>query len=390
MIKLALVSTHWSRLEHRFLAGSLHYADARPGVLIRDFAPCKDIVATAAEVKRWGASGIFGIIESPDLNRFVPALSEPIPIVNCGLTTAFPNVTTIACNFNAFLERSLAHLRQVGLKSFGMFSFKEDGSNDERWTTRFLEETRPANSRKATLIQSVPHAIITNPDADVRPVPEALAAWLRELPKPAGIICTHFRSGNYLARCCKALGVMVPKEVAIVASDDPDFCLSCEPTLTSIMPAMEILGTRAAQLLVGILQGTEKQPRKVLMENTEIIVRESTGRRRPEICDVAAALAYIRSNATRGISVEEVIRETQRVSKPTFHNYFRQATGKSPAQAIRDRQLEEVRRLLSSTELPVDMISKLCGFSCSHVMARTFRSAEFMSPRDYRKRHKKN
>jgi LacI family transcriptional regulator len=387
-LKLALVSTHWSRHEHRFLAGALHYADAQPGVLIRVFAPCHDLVATAREVEHWGAVGVFGIIESPDLTKFVAAQSRPIPIVNGGQTNEFPNVTTVAGDFKVFVKTSISHLRQLGLRSFGMFCFEEAGSVPDSFINKFIEETRPANPKGATLVLPVAKEIVTNPDANVRPVPKALTTWLRDLPKPAGIICQHFRSGNYLVRCCNALGIQVPKEVAIVASDDPDFCLACEPTLTSVMPSMEIMGTKAISLLVGILRGTEKPPRKVLVENIEFIVRESTGRRRPEICDIAAALAFIQANATRDISVEQVIRETQRVSGPTFHSHFREATGKSPAQAIRDRQLEEVRRLLTNTELPVGMISDLCGFSCSNVMTRTFRAAEFMSPNTFRKRHK--
>jgi LacI family transcriptional regulator len=385
--KLALVSTHWSRLEHRFLAGALHYAETQPSVLIRVFAPCKDMVSTATEVKRWGANGVFGIIESQDLDKFVPLQFDSIPIVNFGSSNEFGNVTSIVGDFGVFLEKSISHLRQLGVKSFGLFSFEEAGTNDERFINQFIKETCPANPKGAALILPAPREIITNPDADVRPVPKALADWLQELPKPAGIICTHFRSGNYLVRCCTALDVMVPKEVAVVASDDLDFCLASDPTLTSIMPSMEILGTKSADLLVRVLQGTEKQPRKMRVDHIEMVIRESTGLRHPDLCNVAAALAYIQANATRGISVGQVIRETQRVSAPTFHTHFRKVTGKSPARAIRDHQLEEVRRLLTNTDLPMGMISNLCGFSSSNVMARNFRTAEFMSPKSYRKRH---
>jgi LacI family transcriptional regulator len=389
--KLALVSTHWSRLEHRFLAGALQYADTHHSVVIRVFAPSNDIVSTAAEVERWGANGVLGIIHSSDLNKFVPLQSDSIPIVNFGATNEFQNVTTIVGDFKVFLQKSISHLRQLGLKSFGLFSLEEAGTNDERYTNQFILETRPTNPAGATLILPVPQEmreVVTNPHADVRPVPKALANWLQELPKPAGIICTHFRSGNYLVRCCNALNVAVPKEVAVVASDDLDFCLAADPTLTSIMPSMEILGTKAAKVLVGILEGTEKPPRTLRVENIEMIFRESTGLRRPKICDIGAALAYIQANATRGISVDQIIQETQRVSAPTFHSHFREATGKSPAQAIRNRQLDEVRRLLTSTELPLDMISDLCGFSSSNAMARKFRAAEFMTPKSYRKHHK--
>jgi AraC-like DNA-binding protein len=82
-----------------------------------------------------------------------------------------------------------------------------------------------------------------------------------------------------------------------------------------------------------------------------------------------------------------VIQQTQRVSRVTFHKRFQETTGKTPAQSIRERQLQEVRRLLTSTELPVSMISDLCGFSSPKVLARSFRSAEGMTLRAYRKSH---
>jgi LacI family transcriptional regulator len=115
-------------------------------------------------------------------------------------------------------------------------------------------------------------------------------------------------------------------------------------------------------------------------------VRESTGARRPEICDISGALECIQQQACRGITVQEVIRQTQRISRVTFHKHFQEIVGKTPAQAIRERQLQEVRRLLTGTELPITMISDLCGFSSPKVLARSFRAAEGTTLRTYRKK----
>lgn len=106
----------------------------------------------------------------------------------------------------------------------------------------------------------------------------------------------------------------------------------------------------------------------------------------PEGCNIPAALAFIREQATRGITVGQVFDKTQQVSRVTFHRRFRAATGKSPAQALRDRKLEEVRRLLAATDLPLAQVSELSGFSSPKVMARTFRAAEGCTPRAYRAR----
>jgi LacI family transcriptional regulator len=214
-----------------------------------------------------------------------------------------------------------------------------------------------------------------------------LGSWLRELPKPVGVVCPQLGGGGYLIRCCKVLGLRVPEDVAVIGSDETDLSLANDPTLTSVVLSMDLVGFDGARILAGMVSGEAPSSSTIRLNSAELTVRESTGKRRPEICDIAAALECIQTNATRGITVEQVIKQTQRVSRVTFHRRFRETTGKSPAEAIRDRQLDEVRRLLAGTELPVSMISDLAGFSSPKVLARTFREAEKMTPRGFRQKN---
>ena len=140
------------------------------------------------------------------------------------------------------------------------------------------------------------------------------------------------------------------------------------------------------RLVMEMIEGRMPPARTTRLRCADLYVRESTGRRRPEICDIAGALQCIQENACRGVTVQEVLRQTQRVSRVTFHRRFLEVVGKTPARAIRERQLQEVRRLLEGTELPVTMVSDLAGFSSPKVLARLFRAAEHTTLRDYRKR----
>jgi LacI family transcriptional regulator len=417
-IKMALISSFGGRWDHRLLTGGLRYADTHSGLVIGVFSPIKDMTSVTTEVESWGAQGIYGILNSKDLQTLDGSLSHKIPIVNCCSTDLFQNSKTQTDNFNIFLEKARTHLRDLRVRSFGMFLHAENGIRDECFIGKFRDKTQPTKPRATTLVLPVADNFINDPDADVRPVPEALVTWLRDLPKPAAIICPHPGSSRYLAKCCSALSLMVPKDIAIVAPDETDSWLAGEPALTSILPSVETFGTEAVRLLVGILQKTEKPPQPICLEQVDVAPRKTTGRRpvfdiaaaldyidicleqvetvvressdrRHPVCDIAAALEYIDANATNGITVGQVIKETQRVSVPTFHSHFREATGKSPAQAIRDRQLQEARRLLTDTDLPLHTISDLSGFSCRNVMTRIFNTVEFMSPRKYRLRHQR-
>jgi len=383
--KVAFVAPLWTTWQHRLMAGALRYADAHPRILIRGFAPAHDLEATAGELQSWGAEGIFGFLEYEDVNRLFGALKRRLPLVNSALSAERPGMVTVLGDFSAFVETAVGHLRQLGLRSLAVLVLEEGPQVRQNLVQTFLRIARPRNPAKASLIYAADRTCLWNPEAPVKPVPKRLAHWLIELPKPAGILCCHLGGGGYIIRCCRALGLRVPEDVAVIGSDDTDLCLASDPTLTSVLLSLETVGFEAMRLLMDMIARRPPASSTVRLRCADLHVRESTGARRPEICDIGGALQCIQEQACRGITVQEVMRQTQRVSRVTFHRRFQETVGKTPAQAIRDRQLQEVRRLLTGTELPVAMISDLCGFSSPKVLARLFRAAEGTTLRAYRK-----
>jgi DNA-binding LacI/PurR family transcriptional regulator len=355
--------------------------------VLRGFAPAQDLEATAEELEGWGAQGIYGALEYEDVNRLFGALERPLPLVNSALSMERPGMITVLGDFSAFVGTAVGHLRQLGLRSLAVVVLEEGPQVRQNLVQTFLRIARPRDPAKASLVYAADRSCLWNPDKPVKPVPRRLAQWLTELPKPAGILCCHLGGGGYIIRCCQALGLRVPEDVAVVGSDDTDLCLATDPTLTSVLLSLETVGFESMGLLMNMIAGRMPPSSTVRLRCADLHVRESTGRRRPEICDIGAALQCIQEQACRGITVRHVIQQTQRVSRVTFHKRFQETTGKTPAQSIRERQLQEVRRLLTSTELPVSMISDLCGFSSPKVLARSFRSAEGMTLRAYRKSH---
>jgi LacI family transcriptional regulator len=384
--KVAFVSPAWTTWQHRLMAGALRYADAHPHIQLRGFAPSQDLESTARELESWGAEGVFGSLEYDDVNRLFGALKRPLPLVNSALSAERPGMVTVLGDFSAFVETAVGHLRQLGLRSLAVLVLEEGPQVRENLVQPFLRIARPPNPAKASLVFPADRARLWNPEAPVKPVPRRLAQWLRGLPKPTGVLCCHLGGGGYIIRCCRALGLRVPEDVAVVGSDDMDLSLASEPTLTSVLLSVETVGFEAMRLLTDMIAGRRPASPTVRLRCADLHVRESTGARRPEICDIAGALECIQEQACRGITVQEVIRQTQRVSRVTFHKHFYEIVGKTPAQALRERQLQEVRRLLTGTELPVAMISDLCGFSSPKVLARLFRAAEGTTLRAYRKR----
>jgi LacI family transcriptional regulator len=383
--KIAFISPVWTAWQHRLVAGALKYADAHPRILLRGFAPVADLAVAARDLEAWGADGAFGALEYDDLNSFLNALKRPLPLVNNALANERPGVVALLGDFSAFVETAVKHLRQLGLRSLGIAVLEEGPKVRENLVATFLRVAKPPNPAQASLVFAAERDILWHPEKPVMPVPAPLAKWLRALPKPAGVLCCSLGGGGYLIRCCQALELRVPEDIAVVGSDDTDLSLASDPTLTSVLLSLETVGFEALRILTGMLDGNPPPPAVVRLRCADLQVRESTGLRRPEICDIAGALKCIEEHACRGIKVEEVIRQTQRVSRVTFHRHFLDAVGMTPAQAIRKRKLQEVRRLLSGTELPVTMVADLSGFRTPKELARVFRSVENTTPRAYRK-----
>jgi len=63
---------------------------------------------------------------------------------------------------------------------------------------------------------------------------------------------------------------------------------------------------------------------------------------------------------------------------------FRQATGQTPMQYLRDLRLREARSLLLHSDLAVAEVGERCGFGSASRFAQSFRSGTGLSPRAYR------
>jgi DNA-binding LacI/PurR family transcriptional regulator/AraC-like DNA-binding protein len=369
------------------MAGALDYANANPPMRIRNFSPLKKVAETIAKLEEWGANGILGCLDDRDLDSVLAAMRSPLPIVNTCLAQEHPGVLQITFAWKDWVEIAVKHFQQLRLRSMALCIPEEEAQAGELLVNPFLQITQPRSPSRATLIFQAGRKHLRDPYAPVESVPAVLSEWLHSLPKPTGILCPCHGGGGYLMRCCQALGLRVPEDIAVIGENDLESSLACEPALTTIVPAYDKQGFEAARLLHEWVAGKKPSASIVRLHDVKLQVRGSTGLRKPEICDIAGAMKYIDENACRGVTVGQVMKKTQSVSKPTFHRRFQKQVGKSPAEAIRDRKLDEVRRLLISTDLPIAMVSNLSGFTSGMVLSQIFRGVEGTTMRDYRKNH---
>lgn len=74
------------------------------------------------------------------------------------------------------------------------------------------------------------------------------------------------------------------------------------------------------------------------------------------------------------------------LSRRTFIRAFQASTGVTPAVWVRRQRLDEARRLLESTGLPIDQVAAACGFGSTVTLRQSFAAAFDTSPSEYRRR----
>ena len=97
------------------------------------------------------------------------------------------------------------------------------------------------------------------------------------------------------------------------------------------------------------------------------------------------ALDWIDANACSYIGASDVAR-AMGVSRRMLDMRFRELLRTTVHAILRERRLEEVKRLLSTTKLPVGRITEMCGFASAGHLKNLFRRSAGCSMRDYRQR----
>jgi transcriptional regulator GlxA family with amidase domain len=81
-----------------------------------------------------------------------------------------------------------------------------------------------------------------------------------------------------------------------------------------------------------------------------------------------------------------VLADHMAMSPRSFSRHYHEATGLTPARAVEQLRVEEARRLLLESDLPIKRIAQRCGFGSEETMRRNFARLLHTSPLEYRSR----
>ncbi len=213
-----------------------------------------------------------------------------------------------------------------------------------------------------------------------------IGRWLRELPRPVGVMACNDVRGQQVLDACQRIGASVPDEVAVIGADDDELlCELCNPPLSSVVPNPERVGYEAAALLDQLMAGAKAPADELLIEPLGVTTRQSSDVLAVEDAHIAAAVRHIREHACLGLSVADLLKHVP-VSRTTLEQQFRKYLGRSPQAEIRAVQLKRVKQLLAETDLPLSQIADLAGYKHPEYVNVVFKRETGETPGQYRRK----
>ena len=221
-------------------------------------------------LRKWDGDGVIARVEDQRTAEMLLATRLPAVDVSYGLThSPFPRVAT-----NSFAVSKMAadHLIERGFQNFGY-------CGDARYHWSNLRSGFFAECLKSAGFDchSYPEGGQGRHQESWEREIERLAAWLRSLPKPVGIMACYDIRGQQVLEACRRVELAVPDAVAVIGvHNDELLCDLCDPPLSSVIPNARRAGYEAAALMQRMLQGEEISMQTILLEPISVVTRQST------------------------------------------------------------------------------------------------------------------
>ncbi|MCU0914895.1 MAG: XylR family transcriptional regulator [Planctomycetes bacterium] len=306
-----------------------------------------------------------------------------IPAVIAGIREPAVQAHAVMTNDEAIAQMALDYLLNRGFRRLAYCGLDDMYWSRQRGRT-FLHQACQAGCD--VRVYEPPARKRPRTDEAERPL---LADWLQSLPKPTALLACNDDRGKQILAACKIAGLEVPDEIAILGIDNDE--LVCElqhPQLSSIALSVEAAGYTAAALLGDLMagRGSHAARETIVVSPLYVVERQSTDVLAMEDRDVAAGLRFIREHAREGIQVQDVA-QASALSRRAVQQRFRRVLGRSVHDEIKRTRIDQMARLLVTTNLPMKEIARL--LQCAEVknLARYFRQQTGLTPAEYRKRY---
>jgi LacI family transcriptional regulator len=361
------------------LRGIAQFFRQRPEVTVLKFADPR--AYDAAVLRRLRPDGVIARVATRRNEATLAGLG--LPVVNVSGQIATPRLPLINTDDERVGRLALRHLHGRAYRQFAYCGNATHLGSVRRYRG-FCAEARALGVRSA-----IPRHLLPQGDQNA-PYPDAtrarLAAWLKTLPRPVGVLGFTDRVALEIDEACARVGLRVPEDVAILGvGNDLARVEFAHVALSSIQLNTQQIGLRAAETLQAMLDGQRVVPGEILVSPQKIVTRRSTDRFAVDDEVVALALDHMREHVGNTIYVEEVARAAG-VTRRVLEMRFRAALGASVYAEAQRMHFERAVELMPEPGLTLGEIAYASGFESPSVFATAFRRRFGVAPSVYRQR----
>ena len=353
------------------------YAADKPNWVLRDGPPRLHLVS---HVRDWKPHGIIaGLV----LKRVAQELARMrTPLIDTAYTLPGLKVPTVDVDHTAvgrlaaeyFLERKFGHFGFFGSESAAYSRIQESA-----FRQRVAEAGHAVSSCYTEYL-----ADLTTP-ALWRKSAQKTRRWLRQLARPAAILCCEDAPARYLADVCRQMGLKTPEDMALLGVGNDELeCNLTQPALSSIAVPSQRIGYEAAALLDRLMSAKACPQEPLLLPPLHVVTRHSTDIMAIEDGTVQAALQYIRRHASRDMTVGDLAHDIA-VGRRLLERRFRSILGRSVLEEIYRVRVQRAKELLTDTHLPVTAVAAQSGFPSTRRLDVVFAKLTGLSPTAYRR-----
>ena len=326
-----------------------------------------------------------GIIARVSNRRIAAAIKQTgLPVVDVlGLVpeAKFPllHVDNAACS-----RLAAEHLLELGLRRFGFC-----GLQDVYWShirrDAFQQAIRDAGCECDVF--HVPREI--RGARSWEKVGGRLTRWVRDLPKPIGVMACNDPTALLVLESCRQGGVVVPEEVAVIGVDDDEaLCMVADPPLSSVTTNHDHVGYEAASLLERLMSGHRPPKSSTLVAPRGVATRASTDVSAIGDPEMVSIMKFIREHACDGLNLNDVV-EFSGLSRSTLMRKSRSVLGRTLYEEITRLRLKHVRQLLAEANLSIEAVSHISGFKHRQYLGKVFKAQCGETLAQYRNRFRR-
>lgn len=266
------------------------------------------------------------------------------------------------------------HLFSRGLKNLAYLGAKESAWSDNR--LKGIRDALRENNGGSLVVMDMDFAWMERA-IDLA----ALIDWLRGLSFPCGVFAANDVIGYKVILAASLAGIAMPEQLAVIGVDNEEvLCEMARPSMTSIPCDCEKIGSEAAALLAGILDGRQV-PRSTIVSPSPVVMRDSTNIVIGDDELIRDVKKFIRLNVEKGINVADVVAAFP-LSRRTLEMRFNQSNGQTIHDEIRLVRLEKACRLLKEGKNATEAAFG-SGFTTNQHFHHVFKKYMRMTPTAY-------